>query len=110
MPCELLLALKVANITETQAAELLEAKSWESSVLDPGPQELVQCLAFLEAWQRELPGRNPAAEVEDFEPCRQLQEEARSLIDEAMAQAASLLPLPLYLRWKVQRLVSRAIS
>lgn len=76
VPCELLLALKVANITETQAAELLEAKSWESSVLDPGPQELVQCLAFLEAWQRELPGRNPAAEVEDFEPCRQLQEES----------------------------------
>jgi len=107
---ELLLALKVTNITEIQAEELLEAKSWESSVLNPRPQGLVQCLAFLEAWQRELSGRDAAVQAEDFEACVQLQEEARCLINEAMAQTASLLPLPLYLRWKVQSLVSRAIS
>eukprot|EP00439_Symbiodinium_sp_Y106_P032057 s2350_g3.t2 len=72
---ELLLALKVTNITEIQAEELLEAKSWESSVLDPRPQELVQCLAFLEAWQRELSGRDAAVQAEDFEACVQLQDD-----------------------------------
>ncbi|CAE7450401.1 set10 [Symbiodinium sp. CCMP2456] len=68
VPCELLLALKVTNITETQAAELLEAKTWKP------------------AWQRELPGRDPAAvEVENFEPCRQLQDDLLSNREEAAA-------------------------